>query len=653
MSTYINLKDFKNILIDKGLKDDIVIKFAVEELRKYFNLILRRRLSVLEWRESGKSIILNKEINISEKNSDAFSIKVDEKGNIIIGGTNSRSILSGCYEFLERLLDIKWYKPDEEILPKIPNELAQKDALNIKNKALLKYRGFYLDSQSFSINKDNIVRLIDWMGKKKASYILVSVVLFDKIKTLLIPEIKKRGIILEVGHHGFNFYLDPNKYFDKHPDWFSLVNNERYRGEFAFNMINDSQICVSNKGAVKAYTQNFLKFMGDNPEIDIFGVIPNDGFGWCQCAQCKKIEGKMEYSPYRDTNVSTGHPDCFIASGRYHYLVSKVASKVKKEYPDKKVSFWAYAGVIITSKYVDNFEDNTVLGFAPYKRCYQHNISDPDCNSRFEHMNSLYMNHLSDWRKKFHGDIMVYEYYSKYAWYSLPKIIPSMIRNEIKFYNKFPIQGISTMVEFENWFPYEINFNSFFDGMWEKELSEDKWLDIYIKTRFGNLEKQIKKIYVDIIDLMKFYGRLGSYYPPEEIQHTIKSLDNMTEELKILYNKTKTDSPEGINVKKLLDLIRYTRISFDLAEEINVLYLNCSSLSCEEVNKILNNILAKNEKLGEFVERENDTGLFIHEWLKHKEEKIREIVSEIRTLEKEESADIKSKVKGLRDTFGI
>ena len=648
-----NLKDFKNISVDKELKDDIVIKFAVEELRKYFCLVLGRRLSVLEWRESGKSIVLNKESsNISEKSSDTFSINVDKEDNIIITGTNSRSVLSGCYEFLEKFLNIKWYKPGEEILPKKPNELVQKDALNIKNKALLKYRGFYLDSSSFSINKGNIVRLVDWMGKKKASYILVSIVLFDKLKTLLIPEIKKRGMILEVGHHGFNFYLNPNKYFKKHPDWFSLINSKRYPGEFAFNMVHNSQICVSNKEVVREYTQNFLRFLGDNPEIDILGVIPNDGFGWCQCAECIKIEWEMQHSPYRDRSISTKHRDYFIASGRYHYLVSKVAKEIKKEYPNKKVSFWAYAGVITTSKYVNGFEDNTVLsGFAPYRRCYQHNINDPDCNSRFEHMNSLYMNHLSDWRKKFHGDIIVYEYYSKYVWYSLPKIIPDMIRNEIKFYNKFPVQGISTMVEFENWFPYEINFNSFFDGMWEKELSGDKWLDIYTKTRFGNLGKQIKKIYVEIIDLMKFYGRLGSYYPPEEIPHAIKNLDNMTGKLKILYKKA--DSLERINVKKLQDLIRYTRISFDLAEEINVLYLNYSSLSCEKVNKILNNILAKNEKLKEFVEQEKDTGLFIYEWLKYKEENTKKIISEVKALDKKKSVDIKSKVKRLRDAYGI
>ena len=51
------------------------------------------------------------------------------------------------------------------------------------------------------------------------------------------------------------------------------------------------------------------------------------------------------------------------------------------------------------------------------------------------------------WHKVFDGDISIYSYYRKYAWDSLPVIIPHYMQKDLQWYAKVPVQGVSTYAE--------------------------------------------------------------------------------------------------------------------------------------------------------------------------------------------------------------
>ena len=48
--------------------------------------------------------------------------------------------------------------------------------------------------------------------------------------------------------------------------------------------------------------------------------------------------------------------------------------------------------------------------------------------------NSKYAAALQAWTKSFSGDISIYSYYRKYAWHSLPTLIPHYMQNDLRYY---------------------------------------------------------------------------------------------------------------------------------------------------------------------------------------------------------------------------
>ena len=523
--------DVKNIILMDHSEPGI---FAAGELRKYFKKITGKNLQLIH---IDNSVVEQAAFVLKAgkgSNFDEFNIRCSVKEKRIeITGTNSRSLIYGVYFFLKKIFGASWNSPGKtgEILVKIDN-LRLSD-FHIKERAMLKYRGFYLDSSQYSINKENIEEIIDWMAKNSANFFLVSKVFYTEIKEPLLTSIVQRGIILEVGHHGFNCYIDPAKHFKKHPDWFSQINGKRVPGDFLANMRHNSQLCTSNKKVVDVYTESFMDFWAKNPEIDILGVIPNDGFGWCECEKCLKLEQKNLSSPLYNENLDS-HKGWRLGSGRYHHFVKEVANKVNKNFPEKKMDFWAYAGVIMPSHSVSELPDNIILTIALYERWYNYSLNDPAGRRVPGNLNPKLIEILRQWRNEFQGEINIYEYYQKYTWRSMPKWMPEIIRDDTLFLKHEKVSGLLSMIEKDNFILYELNYLAHMAMSWSKGWTSNSFMDDYMKHSFGSMHTAVKQSVKEVISVMAPYAKLGPQYPENLTKKAEKAFKKLEIKLKEL-----------------------------------------------------------------------------------------------------------------------
>ena len=52
--------------------------------------------------------------------------------------------------------------------------------------------------------------------------------------------------------------------------------------------------------------------------------------------------------------------------------------------------------------------------------------------------NKQYFDALRDWRERFDGPISIYSYYRRYAWDSLPVVLPWHMKREMDWYGTHP-----------------------------------------------------------------------------------------------------------------------------------------------------------------------------------------------------------------------
>ena len=154
---------------------------------------------------------------------------------------------------------------------------------------------------------------------------------------------------------------------------------------------------------------------------------------------------------------------------------------VKADFPRMTVEFLAYQNHLFPPTNLP-FEANTVMDFCPIGRTYQEPIWDPESS-----LNKKYMEALREWLKRdvFKGGILIYTYYHKYAWRSLPVDIPRLITKETHYYKSPGASGMGIYSEPANWFTYETHHYFFARATINANLDAARALRDYVRGRFG------------------------------------------------------------------------------------------------------------------------------------------------------------------------
>lgn len=233
------------------------------------------------------------EFSIKDLGTDGIVLQT--VGNdLVIAGGRPRGTLYAAYTFLEDYAGCRWWAPGASTVPRKPDlrvpRLTRRYVPQMEYRLVFWYSGF-----------DE-----DWAVRNRTH---------GKIHP---PMSEKRGGSFLVNNfcHTFFFLIPPKKYFEAHPEWFSLINGQR---------VPDKQLCLTNDAMRQEMVRNLQADLKQRPDIKHLWVSQNDWGGPCQCANCAAVD-REEGS----------------ASGSMLRFVNAVAAEIEKDYPEAKVCTLAY-----------------------------------------------------------------------------------------------------------------------------------------------------------------------------------------------------------------------------------------------------------------------------------------------------------------------
>ena len=93
-----------------------------------------------------------------------------------------------------------------------------------------------------------------------------------------------KGFDLNSGHSYESIVAANRAEFDKHPEYYALVNGER-------KLRGDVKFCISNPGLRRLVADHAVRAFQVHPTADSISLDPSDGGGWCECPACAKFPG--------------------------------------------------------------------------------------------------------------------------------------------------------------------------------------------------------------------------------------------------------------------------------------------------------------------------------------------------------------------------
>lgn len=158
------------------------------------------------------------------------------------------------------------------------------------------------------------------------------------------------GITVWPGGHTYYQAVPAKEYFERHPEYFALINGKRTG--------KGNHLCTSNP-EVKRILVRWMRERFDEG-YEMVSIGQEDGFRRCECPECEKLDD------YRYESSGLGWDDFMYGSlrdtpcDRLFLLHKAVIDEVGKSHPDRKVLLMCYAPTAWPSKKIACFGDNVI-----------------------------------------------------------------------------------------------------------------------------------------------------------------------------------------------------------------------------------------------------------------------------------------------------
>ena len=383
---------------------DSASRFSAKELQKYLYLSLNTPIPVFsdKCERRGPELIIGegtrgveKDARLKGASSEAYVIKRSDQ-DIIIHGNSGRATLYGVYRFLEEVVGFRSFSSDETKVDTLDElEIGE---LDIFQDFTFEYREVYFnDSFDASFASKNMLNSnLSNLSEEEGG----------KVKWFNC-------------HHSFSDLVNPNEYFDTHPEYFSLVDGVRRK--------EHTELCLSNPDVFKIALDRVRKWISDNPNCKVFSVAQDEWMGHfvkmaCECENCKKIDEENESQ-----------------SGSIITFVNKIAKEIKKEHPDVLIHTFAYQYSRKPPKVVKPL-DNVIVRLTNIECSWSKSIKE-DALANPSSRGGLFYKDLIGW-SKITNRLYIWDYAVNYRNYLLPfPCFRSMAKN-IELYKEVGVKGL-------------------------------------------------------------------------------------------------------------------------------------------------------------------------------------------------------------------
>lgn len=372
-------------------------RYAAEELQRYFEKMTGTKLPIVadDQPRKDEEIVLGsatlpaaaaKPHEIAKPGLDGFTLQTAGQ-RLVISGSGPRAALYGVYALLEDQLGVRWYTPDFEHVPNVDH--IKLGELNISETPALEYREVY------------------WSEFQNADFAAR-----HRLNGNSYPLAEKHGGRMAI-YHPFVHSLDmlvPPELYDKHPEYFPLIDGKRKKGYV--------QRCLTNPDVLRLSTENVLKWIKEHPEANIISVSQNDTFNNCQCPNCKAIDD------------AEGTP-----AGSLFKFVNAITEAVEKEHPNVRIDTLAYQYTRTPPKTIRPHK-NVIVRLCSIECCFAHPFDN--CSAK---ENGRFVDDIKAW-EPVAPLLYVWDYTTNFGQYQQPFPNFGALQPNVQFFVKHGVKGL-------------------------------------------------------------------------------------------------------------------------------------------------------------------------------------------------------------------
>jgi len=437
---------------------------------------------------------------------DAIVIKTIGNDLVLAGG-QPRGTIYAVYSFLEDVVGVRWWTCTEEFVPE--RRTLEIGKLNIQYHPQFRYREAYYRGVVFDHG-------------------LFAARLKTNGQDSNVPVSYGGNMTWAKGTFGHTFYqlLPPEVYFDKHPDWYSLINGKRTSDP------THSQLCLTNTEMRKELTRVALEWIRNDPAAGLISISQNDSSsGACECEKCKelvKLEGAQ--------------------SGPIVHFVNAVAADIARFYPDILIHTFAYSYTQAPPRHVKTAPNVMV------QLCSMGCSADSPLDSQ---VNKGFRDDMTRW-SKVASNLFIWDYTVNFTNPNIPHPNLQVLAPNIRFFARNHVLGAfeqgdsATMsgdfVQLRAWVIAHL--------MWNPSLDEKKLFRDFLQGYYGTAGPYLSSYLNLVNDAFRAKGYHITCYNTETSFLTLAEMNKASE---LFNNAEKAVENDPV----LLARVRRERLSLD------------------------------------------------------------------------------------------
>jgi hypothetical protein len=515
------------------------LQYAAEELRRF---VQRRTGAKLpDGRVNGSAFVLRTADDAdapawaTEVNQASESYRIESDGECIyLVGADSAGLVYAVMDFLEKELDIGFAGLGETGI-----RCRLEPTLSVCPEArqcrpTLSYRGQNLClpedmGEALGGLSDIHLQRLDWMVQHRMNYALLDPNQRDDWQYIrrLYPEVKRRGLKVHWGHHNWNRWVSPSKYFDEHPEWFAMKDGQRMRtgGLGHSGGVEQLSLCTSNPEVAEVFADEVLKVCQEFSDIDVISLWCEDGTSMCECPQCEAMDELPAGTSYDTGSIgvqlAVSYRDRNKAA-RYLRFINAVARRVAKVEPTQRLSACFYHD-IDEPPAGETIEPNVEPMLAHYFRCGRHTLQHEPCE------NEYYARLTRQWAEMAPGRLALYAYpYGVSSAAGLPWPVTRIMQQDWQWMSGLDLQGETQQAQSANFTIYGSNYAFLARLYWQPAAAYDELFQPYFRNLYESAAPSVLSIFALLEEraltpevaegddeLSKLFKQRGFVYSPE------------------------------------------------------------------------------------------------------------------------------------------
>ena len=479
---------------------------AARELQEYIYKISGAKLALISEDKAaehkryifvGYSPEFGEKLSIERPADDDEAFNYRSVGNNLwIYGGKQRGTMYGVYSFLENELGVRWYTHKYTHIPERKSYSLKK--LNHSESPYIGIRFTDYSDAQFD----------DFLAHNKLNS------RWDVIHN------KYGGLNGYWGAHTFGRFVPDGKYFDSHPEYFSLRDGKRQP---------NSQLCLTNPEVLELCKQGMKQAIEQYPHYWVYSLSQNDNFNYCQCEKCQAKAD--EYGGQ---------------SGLLLWFVNQVADYIKEYHPEKYISTFAYQYTRGVPKNIEP-RDNVVIRLCSIECCFGHPLAECEHNKPF-------MDDLRAW-SKVAKRLYIWDYVVNFRQYLAPFPNFYVLAQNVKTYKEHNVIGLyeegvynsmgSAFAELKSWIIGKL--------LWNPEQDTEALVREFISNYYGAAAEYVQQYFDLCHSLIKPDTEMGLFFSEK---HSIYTDEFIAEATELVDKARQAVENESDEMKYRVDLVR-------------------------------------------------------------------------------------------------